>query len=72
MDEIQALVQIGEELARLPKDRRQVALDQAASLYVRPGAGDVLYPQLAALLERAGANLDSAGVLKDGRGGPHI
>jgi hypothetical protein len=70
LTEDQALAEIRVELAAIPADRRQEALDEAASLYVRPGPLDHFYPSAAALIERAGASLDSARRLRDSRGGP--
>lgn len=70
MTEAEALAEMRDELAKIPADRRQQALDEAASLYVRPGPNDVFYPQLAALIERAGADLETARRLRDARGGP--
>jgi hypothetical protein len=67
----EALVEIRENLARLPADRRQAALDEAAAAFIdseRPGAVRWL-PVALALLARAGADLERAKVLRAARGG---
>lgn len=64
----EALSEIAAVIAKLPKADRQAALDLAASGYVEPGPGDYFFPSVAALLERAGANLDEARRLRAARG----
>lgn len=56
----QALAEMAEVLAKLPRERRQEALDQAAAGYVDPGPLDPFHTPAAELLGRAGANLDRA------------
>jgi hypothetical protein len=54
ISEGEALAEIAAILDRLPADRRQKALDQAASVYAAPGQSDLWYPAASRLLERAG------------------
>jgi hypothetical protein len=60
----EALAEIAAILDRLPADRRQKALDLAASTYAAPGQSDLWYPAASRLLERAGANLGTARAIR--------
>lgn len=71
MTEDEALAEISALLAGLPADRRQRALDEAASMYVgstEPGA-DRWHPVALALLQRAGADVAQARELRAARRG---
>jgi len=60
LTEDQALAEMAQILAELPRERRQEALDRAAAGYLDPGPLAPFHDLAAALLARAGANLDHA------------
>lgn len=68
LTDAQALADIATVLKPLAADERQESLNHAASAYARPIETDVWHAPAAALLERAGADLDEARRLRDGRG----
>jgi hypothetical protein len=62
----QALVEFGTDLGPLSPAQRQAALDYATARYVE--AGTDVAAAIAALLERAGADLERARAIHDERG----
>ena len=66
MTEDQALVEFGTDLAPLSPAQRQAALDYATARYVE--AGTDVAATIAALLARAGADLDRARAIHCERG----
>jgi hypothetical protein len=60
LDQAQALAEIREILARLSEADRRTALIYAASGYLRARTADWWFPDAAALLREAGADMDAA------------